>query len=360
MKQLAKTTRFNPTAVGPRRSRLTRPMIAGVSRAVGHVPVAVGRMAVTAAHFTLVVACVIAVSTQAVARQGVTGGASDRVDLNDGVPREVENVTVDQRLGESLPMGLELTDSSGNRVVVSDFFDGDRPVIVTLNYSNCPMLCNVQLNALTESLQELDLQVGEDFQILTLSIDPHEPPERIAQTKRSYVERLDRQPTVGEGWAFCTATQPVIAEFADAIGFRYTYDEKSGEYYHPAMLAFVSPEGMISRYSLEVHFPPDQVKMALVEAGEGKVGGAVDQFLLWCYTYDPDRNSYVPQAWKLMRLGGAVTIAGMLACLLPYWVGRKRAFSRSGGNSGDSESTPSQGSQSRPGGSGGGWTDAGI
>lgn len=314
----------------------------------------------------LFVACVAAVSPQALARQGVSGAqgvsdaSSDRVDLNDGVPREVENVTVEQNLGESLPMDLDLTDSDGNRVAVSDFFDGDRPVIVTLNYSNCPMLCNVQLNALTESLQELDLRIGDDFQILTLSIDPHEPPERIAQTKRSYVERLDSQPSAAEGWAFCTATEPVIAEFADAIGFRFTYDEASGEYYHPAMLAFVSPQGVISRYSLEVHFPPDQVKMALVEAGEGKVGGAVDQFLLWCYTYDPDRNSYVPQAWKLMRLGGAITIAGMLACLLPYWVGRKRSSSRRGGNSGSPDGGPPQGARARPAGSGGRSTDAGI
>lgn len=301
----------------------------------------------------LVASGLLAGSPQAFARQGVSGGSgtgasSDRVDLNDGIPREVENVTVDQKLGESLPLDLELTNSSGNRVAVAEFFDGERPVIVTLNYSNCPMLCNVQLNALTESLQELDLQIGKDFQILTLSIDPHEPPERIAQTKRSYVERLENQTAAADGWAFCTATEPVIERFADAIGFRYTYDVPSGEYYHPAMLAFVSPEGVISRYSLEVNFPPDQVKMALVEAGEGKVGGPVDQFLLWCYTYDPDRNSYVPQAWKLMRLGGAVTIFGMLAFLLPYWVGRKRSAARERGNDGSAANGPTSEAAGRP------------
>src|SRR6056297_1963893 len=126
MRQLAKTTRLDPITLGPPRSRFTWPVMARVPRTVGHV--------------ALLAVCVVGVSTQAVARQGVPEASSDRVDLNDGVPREVENVTVDQKLGESLPTDLELTDSSGNRVVVSDYFDGDRPVIVTLNYSNCPML----------------------------------------------------------------------------------------------------------------------------------------------------------------------------------------------------------------------------
>lgn len=247
------------------------------------------------------------------------------VDLNDGVPREVRDVTVDQRLGEQIPLDLTLVDSSGESLPIRKLFDGKRPTIVTLNYSNCPMLCNVQLNALTESLANLDLQLGVDFRVLTVSIDPHETSGRIRETKRGYVDRLERQPNAEQGWVFCTASQAAIDRLADALGFRYTYDRKSGEYFHPAMLAFVSPEGVITRYSLEVYFPPDQVKLALVEAGQGNVGGPVDQFLLWCYTYDPNKNSYVPEAWKLMRLGGAVTVIGMLACLAPYWVGRRRA-----------------------------------
>ncbi len=263
--------------------------------------------------------------------------AGSDVDLNDGIPREVEGVTVEQRLGDEIPPELALTDSQGQRLRTGDWFDGELPTIVTLNYSSCPMLCNVQLTALTESLAELDLRLGEDFRVLTVSIDPHEPTARIAETKRSYVGQLENHPQADQGWVFCTATQPVIERLTDALGFRYNYDQQTGEYYHPAMLAFVSPEGIITRYSLKVNFPPDQVKLALVEAGEGNVGGAVQQFLLWCYTYDPDRNSYVPQAWKLMRLGGAMTIVAMLVFLLPYWVGRKRTGAQKGerGSSGD-------------------------
>ena len=255
--------------------------------------------------------------------QGLQRG--DGVSLNDGVPREVQNVTVEQNLGGKIRLDLPLTDSMGRKVKTGYYIDGKKPTIITLNYSSCPMLCNIQLNQLTQSLGELDLQIGEDFQILTVSIDPRETTETIRQTKQKYAEQLiSSQPGVDEGWEFCTAQQPIITNLADSLGFRYTYDRKSGEYYHPAMLAFVSPQGVITRYSLAVAFEPEDMKKALVEAGEGTVGTPVDQFILWCFSYDPTSNSYVPQAWRIMRLGAAATIGVMLACLAPYWIGRKR------------------------------------
>jgi protein SCO1/2 len=244
---------------------------------------------------------------------------------SDGIPREVENVTVEQKLGGRIRLDLPLTDSLGRKVTTGHFFDGKRPTIVTLNYSNCPMLCSIQLNQLTKSLGELDLQMGKDFQLLTVSIDPKETTETIRRTKDKYIEQLVRvQPGAAEGWEFCTAQQPIITNLADALGFRYTFDRRTGEYYHPAMLAFVSPDGVISRYSLAVAFEPADMKKALVEAGQGTVGTAVDQFVLWCFSYDPSSNSYVPQAWRIMRLGSAATIGVLLACLAPYWIGRKR------------------------------------
>ncbi len=247
------------------------------------------------------------------------------VSLNDGIPREVENVTVEQKLGGQVPLNLPLTDSLGRRVKTGYFIDGKKPTIITLNYSSCPMLCNVQLNQLTKSLGELDLQIGRDFQILSVSIDPKETTETIRKTKRNYVDQLVlQQPAADQGWEFCTAQQPIITRLADVLGFQYTYDRKSGEYYHPAMLAFVSPEGVITRYSLAVAFEPEDLRKALVEAGEGTVGTPVDQLILWCFSYDPTSNSYVPQAWRIMRLGGAATVGLMLACLAPYWIGRKR------------------------------------
>jgi protein SCO1/2 len=252
-------------------------------------------------------------------------GAGERVVLTDGVPREVENVTVEQKLGGRVPLNLPLTDSMGRRVKTGYYIDGKKPTIITLNYSNCPMLCNIQLNQLTQSLAKLDLQIGEDFQILTVSIDPKETTQLTRETKEKYVDQLLReQPGADEGWEFCTAQQPIITRLADVLGFRYTYDRKSGEYYHPAMLAFLSPDGVITRYSLAVSFEPADLNKALVEAGEGTVGTAVDQLILWCFSYDPLSNSYVPQAWRIMRLAAAGTVGLMLACLAPFWIGRKR------------------------------------
>jgi protein SCO1/2 len=245
------------------------------------------------------------------------------VALNDGLPREAEGITVDQKLGGQIPTNLPLTDSEGRPIKTGYVFNGKLPTIVTLNYSDCPMLCSVQLNALTKSLNELDLQLGKDFQVLTVSIDPNETTQRAAETKAKYLDELSNQPAAADGWTFATAKQPIINRFADAVGFRYRYDASIKQYNHPAMLAFVSPTGVITRYSLSIDFPPEQLKLALVEAGEGNVGSAVDQFILWCYSYDPSSNSYTPHAWRIMRLCGFGFIGLMLATLVPYWVGRK-------------------------------------
>ncbi|TWT80973.1 hypothetical protein CA13_24200 [Planctomycetes bacterium CA13] len=270
----------------------------------------------------LTTVCLHASTRCAIAQDQLRTGAD--IQLNNSLPPEAVGITVEQKLGGIIPLDLPLTDALGHKVTTGDFLDGKKPVIVTLNYSDCPMLCNVQLNALTKSLNELELQIGEDFRILTVSIDPTEPTEKIRNTKNNYVGQLTAQPGAEDGWEFCTADQGVITRLADILGFRYRYDAVNKQYNHPAMLAFVSPEGVISRYSLSIEFPPEQLKLALVEAGEGTVGSPVDQFILWCYSYDSDSNSYTPQAWKLMRLGGAVTIGLMLACLAPYWFGRKR------------------------------------
>ena len=277
------------------------------------------------------VACLLAVilsvmgtaaGRNATAQSDVRSGAD--VILNDGIPREVSEVTIEQKLGGRIQLNLPMRDSRGTRVESGYFIDGNKPTIITLNYSDCPMLCSVQLDQLTKSLAKLDLKIGQDFQILTVSIDPKEKPATAAKTKAKYIDMLRQtQPSADQGWAFCTADQSIITRLADNFGFRYTYDSKSGEYYHPAMLAFVSPTGIITRYSLTVDFPPDDMKKALVEAGEGSVGTPVDQVLLWCFSYDPDSNSYVPQAWRIMRLAGAGTVGLMIACLAPYWIGRK-------------------------------------
>ena len=256
--------------------------------------------------------------------QGPVSTSQD-VALPTSVPYQVRDVKVVQKLGERIPLDLPLVDSEGRKVDTSYFIDGKKPTIITLNYSNCPMLCNVQLGQLTQSLKQMSLKINSDFQLLSVSIDPRETTQQVRATKDKYVGPLiETQPHAEEGWGFCTADAETIEQLTDRLGFQYKYNPKTKEYYHPAMLAFVSPEGVITRYSLGVDFPPAQMRTALVEAGEGSVGTAVDQFVLWCYSYDETSNSYVPHAWKIMRLGGAATVVILLACLAPYWFGRKR------------------------------------
>jgi len=272
--------------------------------------------------FLLAVVAIPPAATEMLCAQ--TLQSSQDVSRNDGVPRHLRGVTVEQNLGGTVPTNLPLVDSRGRKVKTGYFIDGQKPTIITLNYSSCPMLCSVQLNQLTQSLNQLDLQIGRDFNLLTVSIDPSETTAQAAKTKAGYVSQLERaQSGVADGWAFCTASQSVITALADVLGFRYRYDPPSGEYFHPAMAAYVSPDGVITRYSLDVGFEPDDMKLAIVEASNGTVGSVVDQFILWCSNFDPNSNSYVPQAWLIMRLGGLTTIVVVLAALVPYWVGRK-------------------------------------
>jgi protein SCO1/2 len=274
--------------------------------------------------------------------------------LNDGIPKGVQDVTVEQRLGNQLPGDMKLVDSKGRKFTLSHYLDGERSLILTLNYSNCPMLCNVQLNQLAQSLEKMnDLKIGEDFQLLSVSIDPTETDQRLRDTKQRYVEQVPSHPKAEEGWSFTRTTKANVDRLAKEVGFSYKYNSRTKEYAHPAMLAFVSPDGVITRYSLGVAFPPDQMKLALVEAGQGNVGGIVDQFVLWCYSYDPNENSYVPQAWKLMRLGGGMTITLLGLALLPYWRGRKGSPAHASddgtlGNDVDATASPDEASDTPP------------
>jgi len=283
----------------------------------------VSRSVTTAKLLTITTLIVVGMQYRAVGQNALQDGGS--VSLNDSVPREVRDVTVTQNLGDSLPLDLALLDSEGRPIETGYLFQGSQPVIVTLNYSNCPMLCNVQLSQFSQTLAKLDLKVGEDFEILTVSIDPAETSATAAKTKDRFAKPLATQhKKVMEGWTFCTAEKEIIDQLSKSLGFSYTRDEKTGEYYHPAMLAFLSPNGVITRYSLDVGFEVQDLRKALVEAGEGTVGTPVDQLLLWCFSFDPSSNSYVPQAWKLMRAGGATVVILIVVCMTPYWIGSKR------------------------------------
>ncbi len=228
--------------------------------------------------------------------------------LADELPTEFQGVGIVQRLDEQVPMDLEFTDSNGKKVQLKDLVREGRPVILTLNYYRCPMLCSLTLNGMVDGLREMEWSAGEEFDIITVSINPEEGPELATQNRTGYLTSYGRE-GAESGWHFLVGEQDQIETLAKTVGFGYRYDEPSGEYAHTSSIIFLTPEGRISKYMNDVRFKPRDLRFALVEASEGGIGSPMDTMLLFnCFQWDPERGSYVASAYKIMRLGGVVTI----------------------------------------------------
>tara|TARA_B100001059_G_scaffold230688_1_gene265269 strand:- start:2709 stop:3581 length:873 start_codon:yes stop_codon:yes gene_type:complete len=229
---------------------------------------------------------------------------------------EMEGVGIDQKLDQYIPRDLTFVDENGKTVAFSDYLGGDKPVILTLNYYRCPMLCSLTLNGMVDGLKGMEWSAGNEFDIVTVSIDPEEGPELAMGKKKSYVTEYGRE-SAANGWHFLTGEQDDIKRLADGVGFGYRYDEVSGEYAHTASIIFITPEGRISRYMNDVVFQPRDLRFALVESSEGRIGSPLDTLLLFnCFQWDPERNSYVADAWKIVRLSGVLTIVLVAGGLL--------------------------------------------
>src|SRR5687767_8006366 len=197
----------------------------------------------------------------------------------------VSQVGIDQKLDAQVALDLPVRDEQGQAVQLSDYFH-DQPVVLTLVYYRCPMLCNQVLNGLLKTSQAVPLEIGKDYRVLSVSIDPRETPEMAAAKKQQYVSRYRRE-GAQEGWHFLTGDEAAITALAECVGYRYQYDERTGQYAHGSGILVVTPQGRISRYLYGIDYHPTDFRLALVESGEGKIGSAVEQFLLLCYHYDP-------------------------------------------------------------------------
>jgi len=222
------------------------------------------------------------------------------------VPAALREIGFDQRLNEHLPLDTEFTDESGRRVPLSAYF-GTRPVVVTFVYYECPMLCTQVLNGLTSALGVLSLDAGKDFDIVTISIDPREKPAMAAAKKATYLERYKR-PTAAAGWHFLTGDQASITRVTKAAGFRYVWDDQLKQFAHPTGVIVATPDGTIARYLFGIEYGARDLRFALVEASEGKVGNPVDSLLLYCYHYDPMTGKYGFLVLRAMRIAGAATV----------------------------------------------------
>jgi len=221
----------------------------------------------------------------------------------------LNDVSIDQKLNSHVPAGVALVDEQGRDVKLGDFF-GKRPVLLVLAYYECPMLCSEVLSAMVGSIETLSFNPGRDFEVVVVSFNPGDTPAQAAEKKRTYLKRYGRVGTE-DGFHFLTGRQESITQLTEAVGFHYAFDKSIGQYAHPAVLHVLTADGRLSRYLYGIDFPPRDLRLALVEAADGKIGTKVDQFLLYCYHYDPQTGKYGFAILNAVRLGGLLTVALM-------------------------------------------------
>lgn len=274
-------------------------------------------------QFSCVSICTLALQAVAVTALAVNAG--------DGLPASLADVRVEDRVGEFIPQELAFKDDSGKSVTLGHYFKAGKTVVLSLNYSDCPGLCIAQLENLVETLRQMDAQgLGEDFEIVTVSIDPREEVDKAKRTKAKYLGLL-RDVRAEDHWHFLVGNQPEITALAKAVGFYYTYDQVNNRFNHPAVLYFLSSQGRVCRYLADLGVEPDQMKLAVAEAGEGKLTRSLaETFIQFCYYYDPEANRYSASAKRIMALAGGAFVILMVGCLAPFWFGSKSSAGQVG------------------------------
>jgi protein SCO1/2 len=251
------------------------------------------------------------------------------------VPYELQDVGVKEHLGEKIDLSLQFTDSADNQKhPLSDYFKNGKPTILNLVYYECPMLCTMVLNGVTDGLRGLDWSVGNQFNVITISINPKDDSED-AELKRNvylnhYLKKAEgaiSQHTLEQaksGWHFFTSDESTVKKLADQLGFEYKYDEVQKEYAHAAVTFVLTADGMISRNLYGVQYRPRDLRLALLEASRGKVGNVFDRLLMFCYHYEPGSRGYSLQAVRVMQLGGLATIALLGGYLGFFWLRHRK------------------------------------
>ena len=231
---------------------------------------------------------------------------------------ERKGVSIDEHTGEFIPLDLEFVNDAGQTVTLGDYFNKGKPVLLTLVYYNCPMLCTLVLNGVSDGVRSLDWLPGNEFQMLTISIDPRETTELASAKKHRYIETLGK-PGTDDGWIFFTGEEEQSRTLADNIGFNYYYDKEKDIYAHAAAAFILTEKGKISRYLYGIQFNERDIRFALLEASKGKIGNTLDKIILFCYHYDPDSQGYVLFAANIMRLGGILTVILLAIVIGTLW-----------------------------------------
>ena len=224
---------------------------------------------------------------------------------------DLKSVGIDQRLDQQVPLDLQFKDETGKTVRLGDYFQAGRPVILNLVYYTCPMLCGEELAGLSSALGVIRFTPGDEYEVVTVSINPDETPQVAAAKKKVFVDRMNERlekKTDGSGWHFLTGQQAEIGQLADAVGFHYKRDARTGQFIHSAAIMIVTPQGKLAQYYYGVEYSPKDVRLGLIEASRNKIGNLVDQVTLYCYHYDPRSGRYGAVVTNILRLGGATTL----------------------------------------------------
>lgn len=225
-------------------------------------------------------------------------------------PQLPGKVAITQKLDAQLPMDLMLRDETGRVVRLGQYFNHGRPVLLNFMYYRCPMLCPMVMDGIANGLTELRFDIGKEFDVVTVSMDPRDTPEQAAVKKEQYVKRYGRF-GAANGWHFLTGPESATRRLTNAVGFQYAYDIKTDQFAHGTALIAVTPQGRVSRYLYGFEYKARDLRLALVEASAGKIGTATDAILLLCYHYDPATGKYSRTAMNFVRAGGLATVLGI-------------------------------------------------
>jgi protein SCO1/2 len=258
----------------------------------------------------------------------ITAGASRIAEAQNRPTGILSEVGIDQRLNAQVDLDLMFNDETGRSVRLGQYF-GKRPVVLSLVYYECPMLCTLVLNGLVKSLRAMTFSAGREFEVVTISFDPKETPALAASKKQQYIKGYGR-PDVGEGWHFLTGDNDAIDRLTAQVGFRHKYDESTGQWAHASGIIVVTPDGRVSKYFYGLEYSARDLRLSLVEASQGQIGTTVDQVLLYCFHYDPTTGKYGLVIMNVIRLAGLMTVVALGAFMFVMlrrerheWVGRR-------------------------------------
>lgn len=269
---------------------------------------------------TALAACLVVVGTDARAQAWREQGG--------GMPNtpapELSRVELVEHLNGDLPRDATFRDTDGNAVRLGDLFDGKRPTLLVFAYHSCPMLCSLVLDATVRSLNDVAWTVGREFDVVSISIDPHDTPLTATRKRGQVVNSYQRARGATVGWHFLVGDENNIRQVTDAIGFKYRYDERQKQYAHPAAIYLITPDARIARYLYGIEFPPNDVRLGLLEASQGRSISTTERVLLFCYHYDPQGKKYSIVAMNVMRLGGVLTLGALGSFLTIMWARERR------------------------------------